>query len=230
MLTLSIIIPCYNERETIKEILNRIEKSNLTDGVQKEIIIVDDYSTDGTREILESTAEKYKIVYHQKNQGKGVAIRTGLNYVSGDYVIIQDADLEYDPNDYQKLLDCALKNKARVVYGSRNLNSNRKNSSYLFYLGGISLTKLANILYRIKITDEATCYKMFRTEIIKNIPLKCKRFEFCPEITAKIAKRGIQIYEEPINYEPRSKKQGKKIKVQDGIEAAWALIKYRFIN
>jgi len=230
-MTLSVIIPIYNEKSTILEILKRIEAVDLNDiSFKKEIIIVDDSSIDGTREILKGLENKYKIIYHSKNQGKGAAILTGLNYVSGDYVIIQDADLEYDPKDYKKLLETALKNNAEVVYGSRRLKSQNKYSHLSFYLGGLFLTWLTKILYGIEITDESTCYKLFKTETIKAIPLKCKRFEFCPEVTAKIAKRKIKIYETPINYSPRHKKEGKKIKWKDGMEAIWVLIKNKFVD
>jgi glycosyltransferase involved in cell wall biosynthesis len=229
---LSIIIPVFNEKKTILEILKKIEKVNLANlNFEKEIIIVDDGSTDGTREILENLKEKYKIVFHDKNQGKGMAIRTALERVSGDFVIIQDADLEYDPQNYLKLLKFALENKAEVVYGSRRLNpQNKQYSDPFFFLGGIVLSWLANFLYNIKITDEPTCYKLFKTETLKSIPLKCQRFEFCPEVTAKIAKRKIKIYEVPISYYPRHKKEGKKINWRDGFQAIWTLIKYRFTD
>ena len=228
---LSILIPVYNEKNTISKILEKIEEVNLDKfSIEKEIIIIDDGSTDGTKDILRSLGDKYKIVYHSKNKGKGSAIRTGLQYVSGDYVIIQDADLEYDPEDYKKLLDFALKNKAKVVYGSRQLNPGNRHSYRSFYLGGIFLSLVVKFLYGTKITDESTCYKLFKTETIKSIPLKCKRFEFCPEITAKVAKRRIKIYEVPISYHPRSKKEGKKIRWRDGLEALWVLIKYKFVD
>ena len=172
-----------------------------------------------------------KIVFHPKNKGKGFAIRTGLKHVTGDFVIIQDADLEYDPEDYKKLLKPLLDNKAKVVYGSRNLGKNKHERSYLsFYLGGIFLSKLTNFLYGINITDEPTCYKLFRADIIKSIELKSERFEFCPEVTAKVAERKIDILELPISYNPRSKEEGKKINWQDGLIAIWTLIKYRFVN
>ena len=230
-MTLSIIILIFNEKKTILEILKKIETVNLSDlGFEKEIIIVDDGSTDGTREILDGLSNKYKIIYHSKNQGKGAAIRTGLGKVSGDYIIIQDADLEYDPEDYKKLLDCALKNNAKVVYGSRRLNPKNRYSNFSFYLGGIFLTWIVNILYGIKITDESTCYKLFKTETLKGIKLNCKRFEFCPEVTAKLAKRGIKIYEVPISYYSRTKVEGKKIKWRDGFQAIWVLIKYKFTD
>jgi len=230
-MTLSIIIPVYNEKNTILEILKRIEQVNLNDlSFKKEIIIIDDGSTDGTRDILEKLEKGYKIIYHPKNQGKGAAIRTALEHVSGDYVIIQDADLEYDPKDYKNLLACVIENKAEVVYGSRLLNHHNQFSYTFYYYGGLLLSWLINLIYGIKISDESTCYKLFKTQIIKAVPLKCQGFEFCPEITAKIAKRGIKIYEVPISYYPRHKKEGKKVEWQDGFEALWVLIKYKFFD
>lgn len=227
---LSIIIPVYNEKNTILKILSKIQRVDLGD-VEKEIIIVDDFSKDGTREILKDLASKYKIIYHDKNQGKGSAIRTAIKHITGDLVIIQDADLEYDPNDYIKLLECAKKNDAQVVYGSRRAHIQEGvYSGIAFALGGIFVTRLTNLLYGTKITDESTCYKMFKSGLLQGITLKCKHFEFCPEVTAKIAKKGIKIYEVPINYYPRDKKEGKKINWRDGFEAIWTLIKYKFVN
>lgn len=230
-MVLSIIIPVYNEKNTISEILKRVDAVDLTEfSFRKEIIIVDDASNDGTKEILEGLENKYKIIYQSENRGKGVAIRVGLGEVSGDYVIIQDADLEYDPNDYKKILDCALKNNAEVVYGSRRLSHENKYSHLSYYLGGLFLNLMTRIISGADVTDESTCYKFFKTEIIKSIPLKCEKFEFCPEVTMKIAKRGIKIYEVPISYFPRSKKEGKKIKWKDGLDALLVLIKYRFFD
>ncbi len=227
---LSIIIPVFNEKNTILEILKRIETVDLSDfAIEKEIIIIDDGSNDGTRDILKKLENKYKIIYHGKNSGKGTAIRTGLKEASGDYILIQDADLEYDPKDYRKIIEYAFKNNAEVVYGSRRLNHNNM-SNLSFYLGGVFLTQMINFLYGTKLTDEATCYKFFKKEIIKSLTLKCRRFEFCPEVTVKIAKKGIKIYEVSINYNPRSKTEGKKIRWRDGLEALWTLIKYRFIG
>ena len=230
-MTLSVLLPVFNEKNTISPILKKIDEVDLGDlGFDKEIIIVDDGSTDGTADILRRLGDKYKIIYHSKNQGKGAAIRTGLKEASGDYLIIQDADLEYDPRDYRKLLGAALKNNAKVVYGSRLTNPQNKFSYTSYYLGGVFLNFATNFLYGTKITDESTCYKLFKTEVIKSIPLKCQRFEFCPEVTAKIAKKGIKIYEAPINYYPRHINEGKKIKWRDGVVALWTLIKYKFVN
>ncbi|MFH1509916.1 MAG: glycosyltransferase family 2 protein [Candidatus Nealsonbacteria bacterium] len=230
----SIIIPIYNEKNTIKQLLEKIEAVDLSEfNCNKEVVLVDDASTDGTKEVLKSLPEKYKVIYHTQNKGKGAAIQTGLAVITGDYVIIQDADLEYDPQDYKIIMKCVLDNNAQVVYGSRPLKAKGRaykplNSSY--YWGGIFLNYATRFLYRINITDESTCYKLFKTELIKSIPLNSQRFGFCPEVTAKIAKRGIKIHEVPISYTPRHKKEGKKIKWIDGVEALWILIKYKFVD
>jgi len=224
---LSVIIPVYNERATILEVLKKVKSVP----VEKEIIIIDDGSTDGTKEILKEIQETQdlKIIFKDKNEGKGAAIREGLKYVSGDVVVIQDADLEYDPMDWLKMLNIIQGGKADVVYGSRVLGRGEK-SSLAFYLGGRFLSFLASILYRIKITDEPTCYKMFKVDVIRSIKLNCKGFEFCPEVTAKVAKKGYEIYEVPISYKPRKIKEGKKIRWKDGVVAIWTLIKYRFLR
>ncbi len=225
---LSIIIPVYNERGTILKILDKINKVDL--GMEKEIIIIDDNSVDGTRELLTAWGDKYKILFQPRNLGKGRAIRTGLAEVSGDLVVIQDADLEYDPEDIKLLLAKMREKQAQVVYGSRRLkksNHYEHYSSLAFAAGGIFVTWLTNLLYGINITDEPTCYKMFRTGLLKSLNLECERFEFCPEVTAKIARQKIKIYEVPINYYPRHKNEGKKINWRDGAEAIWTLIKYR---
>jgi|WetSurMetagenome_2_1015567.scaffolds.fasta_scaffold322750_1 dolichol-phosphate mannosyltransferase len=229
-MVLSIIVPVYNEKNTILAILKKIDSVDLSEfSCEKEIIIIDDCSSDGTTEILKNLGTKYKVIYHPKNSGKGSAIRTGLQYAFGDYVIIQDADLEYDPNDYKQILKCAVENGAEVVYGSRRLRHEKKFFHLSYYLGGIFLNWATRVILGIDITDESTCYKFFKTEVIKSIPLYSKGFEFCPEITVKIAKRGIKIYEVPISYYPRSKKAGKKIEWRDGVRALWALIKYKFL-
>lgn len=223
---LSIVIPCYNEKETILDLLKLVEAVDLGD-VEKEIIIVDDMSTDGTREILLSNNTTHKLLLHEHNMGKGYALRTGFEQVTGDIVIVQDADLEYDPNDYKQLIQPIIDGRAQVVYGSRERKKNIP-SGAVYHLGGKVLSWLTNILYGSNLTDEPTCYKVFDAGLLKSIPLECERFEFCPEVTAKVLKRGIKIIEEPISYHPRSKKQGKKINWRDGIEAIWTLVKYRF--
>lgn len=228
---LSIIIPVYNEEKSIKKIIALVKKVDLSHlNTIKEIIVVDDGSKDNTVSVLK-TVKGIKLVMHAKNQGKGAAIRTGIKYATGDIILIQDADLEYDPEDYPALIKPILDGKARVVYGSRRLlKANKQHSGLSFFIGGVTLTWITNLLYGLRITDEPTCYKVFEANVLKNIPLKCKRFEFCPEVTAKVAKRKIRIYEVPIRYYPRSAKEGKKIKWKDGVEAIWALLKYRFVD
>jgi len=225
---LSIIIPAFNERDNILELLKKVEAVDLGD-IEKEIIIVDDFSTDGTRDIIKALEKKYKVICQDKNYGKGFALRTGFKHATGDYIIIQDADLEYDPADYKVMIQAVEKEKARVVYGSRRLKKdNQKYSGLSFYLGGIMVTFITNILYGTKITDEPTCYKMFRKDILDNIDLKCMRFEFCPEITAKIAKMGEKIIEVPIRYYPRHVNEGKKMCWMDGLEAVKILMQLKF--
>ncbi|HRY52902.1 MAG TPA: glycosyltransferase family 2 protein [Candidatus Portnoybacteria bacterium] len=226
---LSIIVPVYNEKSTVEQLLAKLETLDLD--VAKEIIIVDDFSTDGTREIIKKYEGRHKIIYHEKNRGKGRALRSGFAEVSGDWVVVQDADLEYDPNDFKAMIAKANEVDGQVIYGSRRLNHSylkSRHSGHIFALGGIFLTWLTNLLYRTRITDEPTCYKMIKTDLLKSVDLKCERFEFCPEITAKIAKRGIKIHEVPINYYPRHKNEGKKINWRDAVEAIWTLLKYRF--
>lgn len=230
---LSILIPIYNEKETIQPLLEKIRNVSLESvGLKKEIIIVDDSSTDGTKDVLAAiTDNNIEIYYHSKNSGKGTAIRTALQHATGDIVIIQDADLEYDPMDYIKLIRPIVLEETSVVYGSRILKkSNQRHSGLSFYLGGLFITLFTNLLYHMRLTDEPTCYKVFKTDIIKGLNLTCKRFEFCPEVTAKIAKKGIKIHEVPISYYPRSKTKGKKIRWRDGLYAIWVLLKYRFKN
>ena len=223
---LSIIVPVFNEEETIEEVVNRIEDVDL----EKEIIIVDDGSTDDTRKLLErlESREDVKVFFHERNKGKGAAVRTGLNHVKGEVIIIQDADLEYDPADYPRLIEPILSGESDVVYGSRNLvRKNVGKSSNLFYFGGVLLTKIANLLYGSNLTDVTTCYKVFKKDVLDSIELECDGFEFCDEVTAKVLKKGIKIKEVSISYYPRSKEEGKKIRVIDGLIAAWTLIKFR---
>ncbi len=226
MMKISVIIPVYNEEKTLLEILKKVQKVPLN----KEVIIIDDGSTDKTREILMKIKEKnVKILFHPKNVGKGGAIRTGIKEAKGDIIIIQDADLEYEPNDYCALIQPIVEDKSGVVYGSRELGRNKK-SSLGFFWGGKLLSCMSNILYNAKITDEPTCYKVFKKEILKSLNLRCRGFEFCPEVTAKLRKKGFKIYEVPIHYFPRSIREGKKIRLRDGIVAIWTLFKYRFHN
>ena len=223
---LSIVVPVYNEKNTIETILSRLESVDL--GVEKEIIIIDDGSKDGTRDILKKHESRYKIIYHEINQGKGAAVRNGLKNMSGDYVVIQDADLEYNPSDFKRMLEYAKINNAEVVYGSRRLGKGKSpTAGWQYYLGGVFLTFLTNLLYGTEITDEATCYKMISRNVLNKFNLCSVGFEFCPEITAKIARRKIPIHEIPIDYTPRSKKEGKKIKLIDGFIAVWTLLKYK---
>lgn len=223
---LTVIIPVYNEKKTILKILEKVLKVP----VEKEVIIVDDGSNDGTTEILkEIKDERVKVIFKEKNEGKGAAIREGLKYMTGDVFVVQDADLEYDPMDWVKMLKLMEEKNVSVVFGSRILGKSKK-SSFVFYLGGRILSILANFLYNAQITDEPTCYKMIKRDVINSINLKCKRFEFCPEITAKVRKLGYKIYEVPISYNPRTIKEGKKIRWKDGLIAIWTLIKYRFVD
>lgn len=225
---LSIIIPVFNERATISTLITRVFAADIG-SVEKEVIVVDDGSNDGTDTILKNTSGIF-LLRHKKNEGKGSAIRTAIQNTTGEIVLIQDADLEYDPCDYQSLIKPILENRAEVVYGSRRLKKgNRKHSSALFFIGGVSLTLLTNLLFpSAALTDEPTCYKVFRGELLRNMKLQCKKFEFCPEVTGKILKRGIKIEEVPINYTPRSILEGKKIRLRDGVQAIWTLLCCRF--
>ena len=232
--TLSIIIPSYNEEKTILILLDKIFDVNLIAGINKEIIIIDDGSRDNTLTAVNNYIQKnsfknIKLFVHDKNRGKGAAVRTGINHIKGEFVIIQDGDLECNPEDYNLLLKEMIEKELDVVFGSRFMNKENKHLSRWFYLGGKIVTHTANILYKQRLTDEAACYKMFRTEFLKSIPLRCNRFEFCPEVTAKVAKRGIKIKEVPVRYYPRTNDEGKKIRMKDGFEAIWTLIKYKFV-
>ena len=235
MKKLSIIIPAYNEGKTIHQILDKIKSVEFGESFYTEIIIVNDCSKDDTEQKIQDFQQQHpeqNIVYiaHAHNQGKGMAIRTAIAHLTGDVTIIQDADLEYDPEDIKLMLDHYFKHDLRVLYGSRFLNRQNKHSYSSFYIGGQIVGWVANILFFQRLTDEPTCYKMVDTALLKSIPLKCTGFEFCPEITAKIAKKGIKIKEIPIRYYPRSIEEGKKIKWYDGLEAIWVLLKYRFVN
>jgi len=228
MSKLSIIIPVYNEEKTIAKLLSLVEKADIGD-ITKEIIVIDDKSTDGTRDILKKYQEKHRVIFKDKNEGKGSGVKKGFMESTGDMLIIQDADLEYDPKDYAKLLDAITNDGVNVVYGSRRLNKENKWHYMSYGLGSLFITFLTNVLYGANITDEATCYKMFRSEVIRDMKLESSGFELCPEITSKVLKKGVKIHEVPISYVPRTIKEGKKIKKwRDGIGALKALLKYRF--
>ncbi len=230
---LSVVMPVYNEVSTIKKIIEKVKSIK----IPKDIVIVDDFSTDGTKEYLKKLKDKeIRVFFHKKNYGKSHGVRVGIKESKGDIILIQDADLEYDPEDYYKLVKPIEQGKTKVVYGTRFPKRKRhpsllhpyQNLSNPFYLANKILTTIANILYNTNLTDEPTCYKVFDSKVLKSINLKSERFEFCPEVTAKIRKKGYKIYEVPISYYPRTVEEGKKINWKDGIEAIWTLIKYRF--
>jgi glycosyltransferase involved in cell wall biosynthesis len=224
---LSVIMPVYNEEATIQEILKQVRAVGIVD----EIIIVDDGSTDRTRELLKAEENQPGtiVIYQARNQGKGAAVRTGIDRAAGDIILIQDADLEYDPRDYPAMIRPIVEGRVKVVYGSRFLGP-RKAMMFWHMLGNRMLTLLTNVLYNAILSDMETCYKVFRADVIKGIPLRSKRFEFEPEITAKILKRGHRIFEVPISYYGREYDEGKKITWHEGPKAMWTLIKYRFVD
>lgn len=244
---LSIIMPVYNERATLEEIVQRVRAVDLTvdrEGInplirgpmtlEREIIIVDDGSTDGTRAILEewrqAQPDDMRIVFHAQNGGKGAALRTGFQHATGDMLVIQDADLEYDPRDYLKLLVPVLEGRSPVVYGSRFMGGPRSAMSLSHTMGNKMLTVFTNILFGTSLSDMETCYKCFRRDVIVDMPLHSRRFEIEPEITAKILKRGYSIFEVPISYNGREFHEGKKITWRDGFSAISTLVKYRFVD
>ena len=224
---LSVVIPVYNEAATIAEIIGRVQQV----GVDKEIIAVDDFSTDGTRDRLrelESAHPNLRVCFHQRNLGKGRALRTGFQHARGDYVIVQDADLEYDPQDYLKLIHPLEDGRADAVYGSRFITTQEHRVLYFWHsLGNQFLTLLSNMMTDLNLTDMETCYKVFRRELIQSIMLEEDRFGFEPEITSKLAKSGARIYEVGIAYHGRTYEEGKKIGMKDGFRALWCIIKYR---
>ena len=227
-MNLSVIIPVYNEVEHIQEIVKRVQSTKLT----KEIIIVDDGSKDGTRKILQKLdgKKKVRVILHERNQGKGAAVVTGLNAAKGDVLLIQDADLEYDPRDYPILLKPIKEGVADVVYGSRFLGGSHRVTMFWHMVANKSLTLMTNILYNTILTDMETGYKVFRREVIEGMKIKAKGFNFEPEFTAKILKRNYRIFEVPISFNPRDYAQGKKIKLKDAFEAVWTLLKYRVMD
>lgn len=230
MTKVTILVPIYNEKTTLMTLLENIKSASFCN-LEKEVILIDDASTDGTLELLKKLEKDYKIYYHKKNQGKGAALRTGIEHATGDIVVIQDADLEYSPKDYEELLKLIIADKADVVYGSRLTGSKPSRSfMYTHLLGNKFLTLLTNILYGTTLTDMETCYKAFKSEVIKDIKIKSNRFDFEPEITAKIAKKKVRLYEVPISYYGREYHEGKKITWKDGFQAIWALIRFRFFD
>ena len=225
--TLTVIVPLYNERATVAESLGRVLEAAPPD---KQVIVVDDGSTDGSIEAVETFVVDHPdvtLLRHEANRGKGAAIRTAIRHAAGRYTIIQDADLEYDPADYAKLLAAAEREGVRVVYGSRIRGGSRP-SHWRYYLGGRLVSLVTSLLYLTWITDEPTCYKLFDTELLKSLPLRVDGFGFCPEVTAQVLKRGERIVEVPISYAPRRIADGKKIRWHDGLDALWILLKQRF--
>ncbi|MCU1458548.1 MAG: dolichyl-phosphate mannose synthase related protein [Actinomycetia bacterium] len=223
---LSVIVPVYNERNTVVEIVRRMRAVTLD--VDLEIILIDDGSTDGTRAVLPQLQDStLRVVLHPNNKGKGSAIRTGLEHVTGDLVLIQDADLEYDPEDWPKLLSPIMKGRALVVYGSR-FTGERRNMLFLHWIGNRMLSLATNVLYNTTLSDMETCYKLFDRTVLDGMTLHAERFDFEPEITAKVLKKKIRIYEVPISYAGREFDEGKKITWRDGFMALWTLVKYRF--
>lgn len=224
----SVLIPVYNEVSTLEKILKKLEETDFC-GLEKEIILIDDCSDDGTKDLYPKLP--YKVLYHEFNQGKGAALRDGFKVATGDIIIIQDADLEYNPADYEPLIKLIADDEADVCYGSRFLGDNVSKSFMLAnFLGNKFLSLLTNVLYGSKLTDMETCYKAFRTDFIKGIEIKSNRFDFEPEITAKVLKRGARYKELPISYNGRAFAEGKKITWIDGIHAIIALVKYKFVD
>lgn len=227
-MNLSVIIPVYNEKNTIRELVGRVQAMNLA----YEIVIVDDGSKDGTRELLAEMdgKDKVRVILHEKNQGKGAAVRTGIQSALGDVLLIQDADLEYDPQEYPNLLKPIEENKADVVYGSRFLGEPHRALLFWNMIANKLLTFMTNILYNTILSDMETGYKVFRREVVADMNLRANRFDFEPEFTAKILKKKVRVYEVGISFNPREYSEGKKIGLRDAFEAVWALVKYRFVD
>jgi glycosyltransferase involved in cell wall biosynthesis/predicted HTH domain antitoxin len=229
-LKLSVVMPCYNEKNTIRDILKRVQSVE----IPKEILIVDDCSKDGTRDLLRQEIEgKYddvRVLYHEKNQGKGAALRTGFQHATGNIVLIQDADLEYNPQEYYRLVQPILEGHADVVYGSRFAGGSHRVHLFWHAVGNRFLTTLSNMFTNLNLTDMETCYKVFRAEMLQDVTIQQNRFGFEPEITAKMAKKRARVYEVPISYHGRDYAEGKKIGWKDGFQAIWCIVKYRFAD
>ncbi|HXO22533.1 MAG TPA: glycosyltransferase family 2 protein [Thermoanaerobaculia bacterium] len=231
---LSIVIPAYNERATAKILLERVARAPLPEGVEREVIVVDDGSSDGTRELLRELLAAgdppFRLVEHAVNQGKGAAIRSGFAAATGDLVLIQDADLEYDPADYPRLLQPILDDEADVVFGSRFLGGPHRVLFFWHSVGNRFLTTLSNMLTDVNLSDMETCYKVFRREVLDGLRLESNRFGIEPELTAKVVRKGARIYEVPISYRGRTYAEGKKIGWKDGFAAIWAIVRYNFFS
>ncbi len=225
---LSVVIPVYNERKTLDELISRVEAVNL----EKEIIIVDDASTDGTRDLLKKyeEREKFKVIYQSRNAGKGSALRAGFDKAEGEIIIVQDADLEYDPKEYPLLIEPILDGRADVVYGSRFLGGTHRVFFFWHYVGNKILTTLSNMCTNLCLTDMETGYKVFRRTVLDSFILKCNRFGFEPEFTSKVARHAFRIYEVPISYSGRGYEEGKKIDWKDGVAALWFIFRFRFFS
>jgi glycosyltransferase involved in cell wall biosynthesis len=230
MTKLSVVIPAYNERHTVADLLRRVAEAPLPDGLELEMLVVDDGSSDGTRELLRELEAKadppFRLIEHPRNRGKGAALRTGFEHAAGDVVLVQDADLEYNPRDYPVLLQPILEDEADVVYGSRFLGGPHRVMFFWHYVGNRLLTTMSNMFTDLNLSDMETCYKVFRAEVLGRLNLVSNRFGIEPEITAKIAKAKVRIYEVPISYHGRTYAEGKKIGWRDGVSAIWAILRY----
>lgn len=234
MRKLTIVIPAYNERATVEALVRRVAEAPLPDGVDTEILVVDDGSSDGTRELLRDLEQRadppFKLVEHAANRGKGAALRTGFEHATGDVVLVQDADLEYNPRDYPVLLQPILDDEADVVYGSRFLSGPHRVLFFWHYVGNRFLTTLSNMFTDLNLSDMETCYKVFRREVLSGMELRSDRFGIEPELTAKVARKRVRIYEVPISYHGRTYAEGKKIGWRDGFAAIWAIVRYNLFS
>jgi glycosyltransferase involved in cell wall biosynthesis len=233
MPTLSVVIPVYNENKYLARVLERVENAKVPDGIERDIVCVDDCSTDGTADVLRELASSrphLKVFFHEKNQGKGAAIRTGFAHATGDIVLIQDADLEYDPSEYPRLLTPILDGRADVVYGSRFIGETHRVLYFWHYLGNLTLTMLSNMCSNLNLTDMECCYKVFRREVKDQITIEENRFGVEPELTAKVAALGVRVYEVPVSYSGRTYAEGKKINWKDGVSALRCIVKYNLLT